>query len=68
MALLIGAFCSDVGHFMCVSRTFGFLPFYVIGMKLSREDVARVEKLPKIPVFISFLRRCSCRKGRETPT
>ena len=55
MALLIGAFCSDVGHFMCVSRTFGFLPFYVIGMKLSREDVARVEKLPKIPVFIATM-------------
>ena len=51
-ALLVGAFCPDVGHFMSISRTIGFLPFYVIGMKMSREDVAKIEKLPKIPVFI----------------
>ncbi len=52
LALLVGALCHDVGHFMSVSRTIGFLPFYVIGMKLSREDVAKIEKLPKIPVFV----------------
>lgn len=51
-ALLVGAFCSDVGHFMSVSRTIGFLPFYLVGMKLSREDVAKIEKLPKLPVFL----------------
>ena len=52
VTLLVGAFCPDVGHFMSISRTIGFLPFYLIGMKLSREDVAKIENLPKIPVFL----------------
>ena len=52
VALLVGAFCPDVGHFMSISRTIGFLPFYVIGMKLSREDVAKIERLPKLPVAV----------------
>ena len=51
-ALLVGAFCPDVGHFLSLSRTIGFLPFYVIGMKMSREDVRRLEELPKLPVIL----------------
>ena len=51
-ALLVGAFCPDVGHFLSLSRTIGFLPFYVIGMKMSREDVRKLEELPKLPVIL----------------
>ncbi len=50
-ALLVGG-CADVGHFLSLSRTIGFLPFYLVGMKLSREDIAKLENLPKIPVFL----------------
>ncbi len=53
VALLVGAFCPDVGHFMSVSRTIGFLPFYVLGMQMSREDVRKLENLPKIPVAVA---------------
>ncbi len=55
VALLVGAFCPDVGHFMSISRTIGFLPFYLIGMKLSREDVRKLENLPKVPVLIATM-------------
>lgn len=51
-ALLVGAFCQDIEHVLSLSRTIGFLPFYVIGMKMSREDVAKLENLPKIPVLL----------------
>ena len=53
VALLVGAFCPDVGHFLSVSRTIGFLPFYILGMQLSREDVRKLENLPKIPVALA---------------
>jgi fucose 4-O-acetylase-like acetyltransferase len=51
VALLVGGL-SDVGHFLSLSRTIGFLPFYLIGMKMSREDVAKLENLPKVAVFV----------------
>ncbi|MCD7769090.1 MAG: hypothetical protein LUH36_03080 [Oscillospiraceae bacterium] len=54
VALLVGGL-NDVGHFLSLSRTIGFLPFYIVGMKMSREDVAKVEKLPKIPVLLLTL-------------
>ena len=50
-ALLVGAFCPDVGHFLSLSRTIGFLPFYILGMQMSREDVRKLENLPKLPVI-----------------
>ncbi len=50
VALLVGGL-DDVDHFLSLSRTIGFLPFYVVGMKMSREDVAKLEKLPKLPVL-----------------
>ena len=52
VALIVGATCNDVGHFMSVSRTIGFLPFYLVGMKMSRADVSKLENLPKIPVLL----------------
>ena len=51
-AILVGGLCEDVGHLLSLSRTIGFLPFYVIGMKMSREDVRKLENLPKIPVLL----------------
>ena len=51
VALLVGM-CPDVGPFLCVSRTIVFLPYYVIGMKMSREQVAKLENLPKLPVLL----------------
>lgn len=54
VALLVGGL-DDVGHFMSLSRTIGFLPFYLIGMKMSREDVRKLENLPKIPVLLVTL-------------
>ncbi len=51
VALLVGGL-DDVGHFLSLSRTIGFLPFYIIGMKMSREDVQKIEDLPKLPVFL----------------
>ena len=51
VALLVGAFCPDVGHFLSLSRTIGFLPFYILGMQMSREDVRKLENLPKLPVI-----------------
>ena len=52
VAILVGGLCTDVNHFLSFSRTLGFLPFYIIGMKMSREDVAKLENLPKIPVLL----------------
>ena len=52
VALLVGAFCPDVSHFLSLSRTIGFLPFYILGMQMSREDVAKLENLPRIPVLL----------------
>lgn len=54
VALLVGGL-DDVGHFMSLSRTIGFLPFYLVGMKMSREDVRKLENLPKIPVLLVTL-------------
>ena len=54
LALAVGL-CRDVGPFMSVSRVFGFLPYYVIGMQMSRDDVRRIENLPKIPVAVVTL-------------
>ncbi len=51
VALLVGGL-EDVSHFLSLSRTIGFLPFYLVGMKMGREDVAKLEKLPKAPVFL----------------
>ena len=51
VALLVGGL-HDVSHFLSLSRTIGFLPYYLIGMKMSREDVAKLENLPKLPVFL----------------
>ena len=51
VALLVGM-CGNVGPFLCISRTIVFLPYYVIGMKMSREQVAKLENLPKIPVLL----------------
>lgn len=53
-ALLVGM-CGNVGPFLCLSRTIVFLPYYVIGMKMSREQVAKLENLPKLPVLIVTL-------------
>lgn len=49
VALLTGL-CGDVHNFLSLGRTIGFLPYYIIGMKLSREDVAKIEALPKAAV------------------
>ena len=54
VALLAGL-CTDVGHLLSLARTIGFLPFYVIGMKMSREDVAKLENLPKALVAVVTL-------------
>lgn len=54
VALLVGGL-DDVGHFLSLSRTIGFLPFYLVGMKMSREDVRKLENLPKIPVLLVTL-------------
>ena len=51
-ALLVGGLCSDVSHLLSLSRTIGFLPFYVLGMQLSRDDVAKLEKLPRLPMLL----------------
>ncbi|MGM9614590.1 MAG: acyltransferase family protein, partial [Oscillospiraceae bacterium] len=54
VALAVGCL-DDVGHFLSLSRTIGFLPFYLIGMKMSREDVQKIEDLPRLPVAIVTL-------------
>lgn len=54
ISLLVGT-CPDVGPFLCVSRTLVFLPYYVVGMKMSREQVAKLENLPKVPVIVITL-------------
>ncbi len=56
-ALLVGGF-EDVNNFLSLSRTIVFLPYYLLGMKMSREDVAKMEKLPKhlvIPAVAAVL-------------
>lgn len=53
-ALAVGL-APDVGPFLSLSRTIVFLPYYVIGMKLSREDVAKIENLPKALVAVVTL-------------
>lgn len=50
-ALLVGL-CGDVHNFLSLGRTIGFLPYYIIGMQMSREQVSRMEKLPKVPVLL----------------
>ncbi len=50
VALLAGL-CADVDNFMSLGRTIGFLPFWVVGMKMSREDIAKLENLPKAAVI-----------------
>ena len=54
VALVVGM-CGNVGPFLCMSRVLVFLPYYVIGMKMSREQVAKIENLPKIPVLVITL-------------
>ena len=51
VALLTGL-CGDAHNFLSLSRTIGFLPFYIIGMKMSRADVAKLENLPKVLVAV----------------
>ncbi len=50
-ALLVGL-CGDVHNFLSLGRTIGFLPYYILGMKLTRDDLRRVEALPKLPVAL----------------
>ena len=57
VALAVGL-CSGVdgvGRFLSLSRTIVFLPYYVIGMKMSRADVKKLEDLPKILVLVVTL-------------
>ncbi len=46
VALIVGGF-EDVNNFLSLSRTIVFLPYFLLGMKMSREDVAKIENLPK---------------------
>ena len=50
-ALLVGL-CDDVHNFLSLGRTIGFLPYYILGMQMSRADVAKLENLPKLPVTL----------------
>ncbi len=50
-AALLCGLCADVGNFMSLGRTISFLPYFLVGMKLSREDVAKIENLPKAAVI-----------------
>ena len=52
VAALLTGLCGDVHNFLSLSRTIGFLPFYLIGMKMSRADVQKLENLPKLPVAL----------------
>lgn len=54
VALLVGIY-GDVGEFLSFSRTLVFLPYFLIGYFMSREQVAKMEKLPKIPVLLVTL-------------
>ncbi len=54
VALAVGQL-DDVSPFLSLSRTISFLPFYLVGMKMSREQVGKLEKLPKIPVAVITL-------------
>ncbi len=45
-ALLVGI-CPDVTNFLSLSRTIVFLPYFLVGLKMSREDVRKIEQLPK---------------------
>ncbi len=49
-ALIVGGF-SDVNNFLSLSRTIVFLPYFLLGMKMSRADVAKIENLPKYIVI-----------------
>lgn len=56
-ALIVGMF-NDVNNFLSLSRTIVFLPYFILGMQMSREDVAKIENLPKaivIPAVIVVL-------------
>ncbi len=53
-ALLVGL-CGDVHNFLSLGRTIGFLPYYILGMQMSRQDVAKWEALPKLPVTLVTL-------------
>ncbi len=50
-AALLAGLCPDVDNFLSLGRTISFLPYYLIGMKLTREDIAKVENLPKAAVL-----------------
>ena len=50
-AALLTGLCGDVDNFLSLSRTICFLPYFIVGMKLSREDIARIEALPKAAVL-----------------
>ena len=50
MALAVGLF-ADVNNFLSLSRTIVFLPYFLLGMRMSRDDVAKIENLPKALVI-----------------
>ena len=51
IAALLSGLCADVNNFMSVARTISFLPYFIVGMKLSRQDIAKIESLPKAAVI-----------------
>jgi len=46
VALLVGIY-SDVGEFLSLSRTLVFLPYFMVGYFMSREDIRKIENLNK---------------------
>ncbi len=54
VALAVGQL-NDVSRFLSLSRTIVFLPFYLVGMKMSREQVKKLEDLPKLLVTVITL-------------
>lgn len=54
-AALLEGLCPDVHNFLSLGRTIGFLPYYILGMQMSRSDVAKLENLPKIPVALATM-------------
>lgn len=54
VALLVGA-APDVNNFLSVSRTIVFLPYFLLGMKMNREDVRKIEELPKALVALAVV-------------
>lgn len=47
IAALIVGICPDVDNFLSLSRTIVFLPYFIVGLKMNREDVRKIENLPK---------------------